>query len=439
MPPARRGWSPPRNRSSVRWACAASRPVRGRSCAGPSGAAGGPDGRTAARGPQAAKHARYVCEAVAPISAAPCRPGSPPGSAISRTYSGTSTTRSEPPTWLRDAAADPDDPAAAFAAGLLAGGFPPTTPRQRRLVAPALAPRAASRPTSLTSGRQWGVALRRHVRVEVEPGVRPSSTPSDRPSRPTDDAMVAETHAAAVARRTGVRPLVLPAVLRPLRRHAPGRVPRPPRPGSQRRRTTIRGLVPRHVGRRRRPACDALGIEARSCSATRSAGSSRRTTRRVIPDHPVEAGAVEHRRPAATSTSPRPGSRRSAVPEAARSLPAGLRRRSRRRGRRRVFPALHAALQPDSVAVRARTRSILNFAMLADSTRWFVDYDQRDDLAAIRAPTLVLAGEDDPMTPVEAAEEIVALLPPASAASSGSPTAATGPIGTSPRPPSVCA
>ena len=29
----------------------------------------------------------------------------------------------------------------------------------------------------------------------------------------------------------------------------------------------------------------------------------------------------------------------------------------------------------------APERSILNFAMLADSTRWFVDYDQRDDLA----------------------------------------------------------
>ena len=59
----------------------------------------------------------------------------------------------------------------------------------------------------------------------------------------------------------------------------------------------------------------------------------------------------------------------------------------------------------------APDRSILNLAMMADSTRWFLEYDQRADLAGIRVPTLVLAGEDDPMTPVEAAEEIVALLP----------------------------
>jgi proline iminopeptidase len=56
-------------------------------------------------------------------------------------------------------------------------------------------------------------------------------------------------------------------------------------------------------------------------------------------------------------------------------------------------------------------RSILNLAMMADSTRWFVDLDLRDDLRAIRVPTLVLAGEDDPMTPVEAAEEMIGLLP----------------------------
>ena len=61
------------------------------------------------------------------------------------------------------------------------------------------------------------------------------------------------------------------------------------------------------------------------------------------------------------------------------------------------------------------TRSILNLAMMADSTRWFADLDLRDDLRAVQAPTLVLAGEDDPMTPVEAAEEIVALIPPGSA------------------------
>lgn len=60
----------------------------------------------------------------------------------------------------------------------------------------------------------------------------------------------------------------------------------------------------------------------------------------------------------------------------------------------------------------APDRGSMNFAVVADSVHWFADYDLRDELARITAPTLVLAGEDDPMTPVEAAEEIVASLPP---------------------------
>jgi proline iminopeptidase len=59
----------------------------------------------------------------------------------------------------------------------------------------------------------------------------------------------------------------------------------------------------------------------------------------------------------------------------------------------------------------APDRSILNLAMMDDSTRWFVDFDARERVGRITVPTLVLAGEDDPMTPVEAAQEIVALLP----------------------------
>jgi len=37
--------------------------------------------------------------------------------------------------------------------------------------------------------------------------------------------------------------------------------------------------------------------------------------------------------------------------------------------------------------------------------------DLRDELARVRCPTLVLAGDDDPVTPLESAEEIVAHLP----------------------------
>jgi pimeloyl-ACP methyl ester carboxylesterase len=60
----------------------------------------------------------------------------------------------------------------------------------------------------------------------------------------------------------------------------------------------------------------------------------------------------------------------------------------------------------------AADRGTMSFAVVADSVHWFADYDQRDDLRSITAPTLVLVGDDDPMTPVEAAEEIASLLPP---------------------------
>jgi pimeloyl-ACP methyl ester carboxylesterase len=59
----------------------------------------------------------------------------------------------------------------------------------------------------------------------------------------------------------------------------------------------------------------------------------------------------------------------------------------------------------------APDRGTMNFAVVADSVRWFADYDLRTELGTVIVPTLVLAGEDDPMTPVEAAEEILACLP----------------------------
>ncbi len=51
-------------------------------------------------------------------------------------------------------------------------------------------------------------------------------------------------------------------------------------------------------------------------------------------------------------------------------------------------------------------RSRMNFAVLADFTATFGDLDLCDDLAAIRCPTLVIVGDDDPMTPAEAAVEM---------------------------------
>lgn len=57
-------------------------------------------------------------------------------------------------------------------------------------------------------------------------------------------------------------------------------------------------------------------------------------------------------------------------------------------------------------------RSRMNLDLLADFTSTFDTFDIRTDLGAVSCPTLVLVGEDDPMTPAEAAEEILELLPP---------------------------
>jgi pimeloyl-ACP methyl ester carboxylesterase len=57
------------------------------------------------------------------------------------------------------------------------------------------------------------------------------------------------------------------------------------------------------------------------------------------------------------------------------------------------------------------SRTIMNLHLVVDFTSRFSDYDVRDLLGDITCPTLVLCGADDPMTPVVASEEIMALLP----------------------------
>lgn len=59
----------------------------------------------------------------------------------------------------------------------------------------------------------------------------------------------------------------------------------------------------------------------------------------------------------------------------------------------------------------ASSRSIMNMKLLAGFTSEFSDYDVRDLVPQITCPTLVLCGDDDPMTPLSASEEIMDLLP----------------------------
>ena len=56
-------------------------------------------------------------------------------------------------------------------------------------------------------------------------------------------------------------------------------------------------------------------------------------------------------------------------------------------------------------------RPIMNFDVLVDFTRWYPDMDLRPDVQRIEAPTLVIAGALDPMTPTVCSEEIAGLLP----------------------------
>ncbi len=58
----------------------------------------------------------------------------------------------------------------------------------------------------------------------------------------------------------------------------------------------------------------------------------------------------------------------------------------------------------------SRTRE--NFEVLAHFHTPFAEMDLRDDVRRIEAPTLVLAGRDDPITPHECSTEIIGLLSP---------------------------
>ena len=56
-------------------------------------------------------------------------------------------------------------------------------------------------------------------------------------------------------------------------------------------------------------------------------------------------------------------------------------------------------------------RTIMNLQMLTHFTQGFGEFDLRGLLGDITCPTLILCGNDDPMTPVLASEEILSLLP----------------------------
>ena len=216
--------------------------------------------------------------------------------------------------------------------------------------------RAASPPTSSdrTDDTPGSRGYRRPVRVEVEPGVRLFFDVVGAALAPTDDARwCAKPTLLLLHGGPGLRPLLVPPVLRPLRRHPPGRVPRPARAGSQRRARRPGGLDVRRLGRRRRPVLRRARHRGTGGARELVRRLRRHALRRPPPRPRVEAGALEHPGPPSRrrDRGPLRGARR---PRGTRLLPAGLRRRADARGRRRVLRTLHPALQPDAGAVPAR-------------------------------------------------------------------------------------
>jgi pimeloyl-ACP methyl ester carboxylesterase len=69
----------------------------------------------------------------------------------------------------------------------------------------------------------------------------------------------------------------------------------------------------------------------------------------------------------------------------------------------------NTAPQDPAGRARMRLRTEILFASAAGEQR---QMDLRPGLAAVQCPVLLMAGEDDPVTPVEDAEEIAAALPP---------------------------
>jgi proline iminopeptidase len=68
---------------------------------------------------------------------------------------------------------------------------------------------------------------------------------------------------------------------------------------------------------------------------------------------------------------------------------------------------------PTPISPDVFTRGVLQPELLSGGWKEALTFDLRPSLGAIRCPTLVLVGTEDPITPPEAAEEIVAGIPDA--------------------------
>ncbi len=78
---------------------------------------------------------------------------------------------------------------------------------------------------------------------------------------------------------------------------------------------------------------------------------------------------------------------------------------------RRIFPAAYLEAHPEVIDERRLVLERVDAGAFAAYCRALATMDLRGDLAAMRKPTLVLAGQADETTPVEMAEQLAAGIP----------------------------
>ena len=277
------------------------------------------------------------------------------------------------------------------------------------------------------------------MRVDIGGGVRLFFDVAGISLEPTDEEMVRAAHPAAAPRRSWLRPLGLPALLRPfadthqvvyLDHRGQGRSDARDDPSGWDLDTWADDVV---------RFCDALGIERPVVFGNSFGGFVAIRYAARHPDHPAARRAVEHAGPP--------------PPEVSAARFEALGGPEARACYERIYvdgelDAGGLGRLPGQRACRSTTcsprpfgprRTWMNLRVLVHFNDAFTGLDLRADLGAIRCPTLVLVGEDDPMTPVEGGRGDAP--PPARrarAASSASIGAGTAPSATSPSAPSRC-
>ena len=182
-----------------------------------------------------------------------------------------------------------------------------------------------------------------------------------------------------------------------------------------------------------RAFCDALGIVNPIVLGVSFGGMVAIAYATRHPEHPVKAHSHQHRggRAARIAIAASRCSKSSEARRSARWRAADSWRSERTRIKPRSRPGEDWPFRTTR-ARRAIRTSRSRTVMRPEVLQWFTRpggeayrFDMLADLGRIRCPTLVMGGEDDPMTTIECQADIAAALPRISSASNGLRVAAT--------------